>query len=81
MEPQWTKAISSETICNFFYAFYVIYAVIGVVAVLGFISLLFGNLPKNILFVTVVQNLLVLALAITAALFHYLVCSRALLSR
>ncbi len=80
MEPQWTRAISSEVVCNFFYFFFVIYAVLAVFAVFSFIALFFGDLPKNVLIPTAVQSLLMLALAGTTALFHYLVCARALVS-
>jgi hypothetical protein len=80
MEPQWTKSISSETVCNFFYFFYVVYAVLAVFTVFSFGMLFFVNLPKNMLIATGIQSLLMLAIATTTALFHYLVCSRALLS-
>jgi hypothetical protein len=79
MEPQWTKDISSETVCNFFYFFYVVYAVLAILAVFSLIALFFGNLPKNVLIATSIQTLLVFGIATTTALFHYLVCARALL--
>ena len=79
MEPQWTKNISSETVCNFFYFFYVVYAVIAIFAIFSFIALFFMDLPKNILITTGIQSVLALGLATVTALFHYLVCARALL--
>ena len=79
MEPQWTKNISSETICNFFYFFYVIYAVLAIMSVFGLVGVFFMDLPKNILIATSIQGLLMATVAGTTALFHYLVCARALL--
>ncbi len=79
MEPQWTKNISSETICNFFYFFYVVYAVLAIFAIFGLVGFFFMDLPKNVLIATSVQGLLMAGVATTTALFHYLVCARALL--
>jgi hypothetical protein len=79
MEPQWTKNISSETVCNFFYFFYVIYAVLAVFTVFSLIALFFMDLPKNMLVAATVQGLLMAGVATATALFHYLVCARALL--
>ena len=79
MEPQWTKNISSETVCNFFYFFYVVYAVLAIFGVFSLLSLFFMDLPKNILITTTIQSVLMLSVAIVTALFHYLVCARALL--
>lgn len=80
MEPEWTKKISSETVCNFFYAFFVIYAVLAVISVAGLVSLAFfsSKLPKSVLITQGIYGLVTLGLATTMALFHYLVCDRAL---
>jgi hypothetical protein len=80
MEPQWTKNISSQIVCNFFYFFFVLYAVMAIFAVVSFTSMFFFDLPKGVLFVTAIQGLLMIGVATTTALFHYLVCDRALLS-
>jgi hypothetical protein len=79
MEPEWTKNISSETVCNFFYFFFVLYAVLAFFAVVSLISIFLMPLPRSVLFVTGVQGFLMIGLALTTALFHYLVCDRALL--
>ena len=79
MEPQWTKNISSETVCNFFYFFYVVYAVLAIFTVFSLISLAFMDLPKNMLVMASVQGILMMSIAVATALFHYLVCARALL--
>ena len=80
MEPNWTKKISSETVCNFFYAFFVIYAIFAVISLLGLISLFVfaSKLPKSVLITQGIYGLTTLGLATTMALFHYLICDRAL---
>lgn len=79
MEPEWTKNISSETVCNFFYFFYVVYAVLAIFTVFSLVALLFMDLPKNLLVVSGIQGILMVGIATVTALFHYLVCARALL--
>lgn len=79
MEPQWTKTISSETVCNFFYFFFVLYAVLAIFTVFSLVALFFMDLPKNMLVAATVQGLLVAGVTTATALFHYLVCARALL--
>jgi hypothetical protein len=80
MEPDWTKKISSETVCNFFYAFFVIYAIFAVISLLGLVSLFVfaSKMPRSILITQSVYGLVTLGLATTMALFHYLICDRAL---
>jgi len=81
MNGNWMANIKSETICNFFYFFYVFYAVIAVITVLGMVGIL-AMIPmsKGLKMVFGFQNLIVFGLAATAALFHYLICERALLA-
>jgi hypothetical protein len=82
MEPDWTRRIPSKTICDFFYAFYVVYVIILAISVVttliaffhmkkfGFVGILMG-----------VQGLVVSGIAATMMLFNYLVCDRALLGK
>lgn len=79
MEPQWTKQISSEVICNFFYVFFVVYAVIAVISLVGLIGVFsFLKVPKANIGATGLQAVLALAIATTQMLFLYLICDRAL---
>jgi hypothetical protein len=80
MEPNWTKKISSETVCNFFYAFFVIYVVFAVISLFGLVSLFAfsAKMPKGVLITQGIYALVTLGLATTMALFHYLICDRAL---
>jgi hypothetical protein len=78
-EPDWTKNISSKTVCDFFYIFFIIYAVLAGIALLGMLVTVFTvKLPKGLMFASIFSNLLVMAVSGTMALFHYLVCTRAL---
>jgi hypothetical protein len=79
MEPQWTKQISNEIVCNFFYVFFVVYAVIAVIAFVGLIGIFsFLKVPKAQVGAAGLQGLIALALATTQMLFLYLICDRAL---
>lgn len=79
MEPEWTKAISNATVCNFYYAFFVFYAVVSILVVVSTITMLASvKLPMGMMVMSGIQSLLVFALATASALFHYLVCDRAL---
>jgi hypothetical protein len=79
-EPTWTKQISSEQVCSFFYAFAIIYGVIGALGI-GMVlwSLFYGKLPTSIAIPFLIHILITSSLAFITALFHYLVCTRALL--
>lgn len=82
MEPQWTKQIRSETICNVYWYIYVIYAVIAVLSLVGTVGILFAfKLPKGLSVSIGFQGLLIATLGATLALFQYLVCDRALLAQ
>ena len=80
MEPQWTKGISSETVCTFFYVFFIIYAILFGLALLGVVAVALNmkkmgaaGLPLTI------QAVLTAGIGGTAMLFYYLICDRALL--
>jgi hypothetical protein len=80
-EPTWTKQISSEQVCSFFYAFSIIYAVIGALGIGMVIWYLFyGKLPTVLAIPLLIHMLITSSLAFITALFHYLVCTRALLN-
>ena len=80
-EPNWTKQISSEQVCSFFYAFAIIYGVIGALGIgMGLWSLFYGKLPTALAIPFLIHILITSSLAFITALFHYLVCTRALLN-
>lgn len=83
-EAEWMKTIPSESICTFFYAFFVVYAVIAVLALVATLGM-FGLAKKLNLgsygIGAGVGYLFAMVLAGTQALFFYLICSRALVSK
>jgi hypothetical protein len=82
MEPEWTRQIPSSTICNFFYAFFVIYAVLFVLSILATVGV-FGLTKKlgSAGIALGIQGLIMTAIGGTMMLFYYLICDRALLAR
>jgi hypothetical protein len=81
MEPGWTKSISSETVCNFFYSFFIAYAIIFVLSILSLIGILSVFKLKTPTGMGMsLQMLLTGLLAAVNMLFNYLICDRALLS-
>ena len=81
MEPQWTKAIPSSSVCNFFYVFFVIYAVLFALSVLVTVGVLSTFKLKGATGLALgAQAALTTALGGTMMLFYYLICDRALLS-
>jgi hypothetical protein len=81
MEPEWTKAISSTSICNIFYAFFVINATIFVLSVLTTIGIFsYGKNMGNFGMILGIQSILSSLIAGIVTLSYYLVCDRALLA-
>jgi hypothetical protein len=79
MEADWMKQISNESICNFFYVFFVIYAFIAVLSVVSLVGVFtFMKVPKGLLVAHGVQALISMSIATTMMLFLYLICDRAL---
>jgi hypothetical protein len=80
MEPEWTKKISSNTICTTYQYIFYLYLFIAVLAFVGTIGILFSyKLPRGLSVSIGFQGLLTGSLGAVLALFQYLVCSRALL--
>ena len=81
MEPSWTKPITNDTVCNFFYTFFIAYAIVFVLSILsliGIVSIFKLKTPTGM--GMSLQLVLTAALAGVNMLFNYLICSRALLS-
>jgi hypothetical protein len=78
-EPEWTKQITSDVVCNFFYIFFVVYLVIGALSVLGFIGMAFTvKVSKSLMIWNAFLALIPVAIITTQFLFFYLICDRAL---
>lgn len=77
--PHWTDRISNATLCNFFYVFFIIFAIWGVIGLIGGIWIFATSTMSTRMLVAFLFNLILTSgISITAALFHYLVCDRAL---
>lgn len=79
MEPSWMNQIASETVCRFFYLFFVFYTVLAGITLAGTIGLLtLLKIPKDLQIAQVFYGLFMVTLAATQALFFYLICERGL---
>jgi hypothetical protein len=79
--PEWTQSISNETICNFFYAFFVIYAVLTAITVIGFLIILTTvKMPLGQAVAQGFYGVIVISLGTTMMIYHYLIFDRALKS-
>ena len=82
MEPEWTKQIPSDAICNFFYAFFVIYAILFTLSLAATIGAIGYSKKLGAAGIAIgVQGVIMTLLAGTVMLFYYLICDRALLAK
>ena len=76
-EPSWTKSISNETICTYFYVMFFLIAALAGLGVLVDLMVLVQK-PK-IGGMMLLRSLPGFAIAILQALFLYIICARSLL--
>jgi hypothetical protein len=74
MEPQWTKQISSSTVCDWFYIFFIFNAIFVALLVFTLFSGLKGSVRSRL-----IQVLPAGIIGTINVLFWYLMCDRALL--
>ena len=80
MEPEWTRQISSNTICTTYYYLFVINAAVFVFVILATLALLFNyKMTTGMMIGVGINGLLTAVLAAIFALFQYLICTRSLL--
>lgn len=80
MEPAWMQKISNASVCNFFYAWFVVYAVFFVFAIVSVIGTFLTVKKFGALEIALsVQSVLTMLIAGSFMMFHYMVCDRALL--
>jgi len=80
MEPEWMKAITNTTVCNFFYFWFVFYAILLILAIITTIGSVF--VAKKLGWAGVAlsaQAIITSLLAGSFAMFYYIICDRALL--
>lgn len=76
-EPEWTKGIKSETVCQYFYVLFFIIAVIaGLVLLFDVYTIV--RYPR-IGWMVALRSLPTLLIAILNTLFLYILCARSLL--
>lgn len=81
MEDEWMKNIPSETVCNFFYVFFVIYAVIFALSILAIVGTLVTMKITPVSIALLTHGTVSSLIGGTAMLFFYLICDRALLTK
>lgn len=78
-ESHWTDSISNATLCNFFYVFFVLFTIWAVIGLIGSIWLFATTPMSGKVMIALLFNLIITSgISITTALFHYLICDRAL---
>jgi hypothetical protein len=81
MEPSWIKQISNQTVCNFFYAFFIIYAILVVFLIVsGTYLALYAKLPKGMELPVLFGYIVAGTITVVKVLFFYIICDRTLLS-
>jgi hypothetical protein len=81
MEPEWMKKISSESVCNFFYIFFIVYAVLFALSLVAMIGTFFNmkKLGAAGIFMGF-QGVIITAIPGVMMMFYYIICDRALLA-
>jgi len=80
MEPQWTKGVSSSTVCDWFFFFFCVNAVVATLSVgkLVFMLLKTKMLATGSGLISLLLVLAMLGVSVTNSLFFYLICDRGL---
>ncbi len=77
--PEWTKKISNNTVCSYYYIIFLIAVIAGILAVISlFIIPFLKGVPPGLKAIQMIGLISQGALAIVASLAAYLVCHRAL---
>jgi hypothetical protein len=77
--PQWTNKISDNTLCNYFYIFFMIFSIWAALSLLGGVWIFATTkLSFGMLMAFIFNILLSFGISATTALFLYLICERAL---
>jgi hypothetical protein len=77
--PEWTDKISSATLCNYFYIFFIVFAVWAAISLLGGVWIFATTKMTFATLIAVIFNILLsFGISATSALFLYLICERAL---
>jgi hypothetical protein len=81
MEAEWMKQIPSESICNFFYFFFIVYAVLFVLSILATIGVFTFTKKLGAAGIAIgLQGVIMTIIPGVFTLFYYIICDRALLA-
>ncbi len=79
MEPEWTKKISNDTICNTYYLIFIFTAISAVLALISvFILPFLKSLSPTVKIIQAITLILQAFIAGFLSLIAYLMCDRAL---
>jgi len=79
-EPAWMQQISNSTVCNFFYAWFVIYAVFAALALVLVVGTFVSAKKLGAAGIAMgLQSVLTFLIATSFMAFHYIICDRALM--
>lgn len=75
------KQISSKSVCDFFYVFFIVYAVLFAFSVVAAIATLFNMKKLGAAgFFMAIQGIIITAIPGIMMMFYYIICDRALLA-
>jgi hypothetical protein len=77
-EIEMTKGISNETVCNYFYALFIILSILAGLALVNDVFVV-SRVKASIGVPILVRSVIVLTLAVANSLFLYIMCARSLL--
>jgi hypothetical protein len=81
-EYEWMKAISSTTVCNFFYGFYMVYLIIFVITFASTVYLFMNMKKLGLAGVFLgIQGMIITGVGTTMMLFFYLMCDRSIIEK
>lgn len=77
--PEWTNMITNNVLCGFFYIFFIVFSVWAAISLIGGIWIFATTKMSFGMLIAVLFNVILsFGIAATQALFHYLICERAL---
>ena len=77
-EIETTKGISNETVCNYFYALFIIVSILAGLALINDVRIGM-SVRASVGIPIIARAVVVLALAVANSLFLYIMCARSLL--
>ncbi len=77
--PEWTDKISDNTLCGYFYVFFIIFSVWAGLSLLGGVWIFVTSKLSLGALISIIFNIILsFGISATSALFLYLICERSL---